>query len=385
MKNKMKNRVIEMKDLCLLWLFLFLLGGIPAGATTISDNKVASGSEELIAFPGAEGFGRNTTGGRGGKVYHVTTLEDGMQAGTLRYALAQTGTRTVVFDVAGTIFLNRPLRITNGDLTIAGQTAPGQGICIARRPVTINANNVIVRYVRFRVGNEGGGEPDGLGSTDCKNVIVDHCSISWSVDECCSVYGGENLTVQWCLVSESLRTAGGHVAGLDLLRSGEGFVGVAGFEQLGCDVLIDVATLGLAVRAVRATHVDAFIPVDAQPIQGLDDLVVAFLGVALGVRILDTEHERALGVAGLSPVEQCGADHADVRNAGRGRAETHTNVFRKFRFGIFNFSHRLHCAAQTGRATTQSPFFFRSVPYCNIFPYLHIGKGVMYEATFFIL
>ena len=187
------------------------------------------------------------------------------------------------------------------------------------------------------------------------------------------------------VIAESLRPAGGHVAGLDLLRSGEGFVGVAGFEQLGCDVLIDVATLGLAVRAVRATHVDAFIPVDAQPIQGLDDLVVAFLGVALGVRILDTEHERALGVAGLSPVEQCGADHADVRNAGRGRAETHTNVFRKFRFGIFNFSHRLHCAAQTGRATTQSPFFFRSVPYCNIFPYLHIGKGVMYEATFFIL
>lgn len=71
MKNKMKNRVIEMKDLCLLWLFLFLLGGIPAGATTISDDELASGTEELIAFPGAEGFGRNTTGGRGGKVYHV--------------------------------------------------------------------------------------------------------------------------------------------------------------------------------------------------------------------------------------------------------------------------------------------------------------------------
>lgn len=162
----------------------------------------------LPAFPGAEGFGRYTTGGRGGKVYHVTTLADGMEKGTLRHALMQQGARTVVFDVAGTIFLNRPLRITTGDLTIAGQTASGQGICIARQPVTINAENVIVRYLRFRVGNEGGGEPDGLCCMDSKDVIIDHCSISWSVDETCSVYGGENLTVQWCLISESLRMAG---------------------------------------------------------------------------------------------------------------------------------------------------------------------------------
>lgn len=181
------------------WIFLILLGGVNIGETVARD---------LPAFPGAEGFGRYTTGGRGGKVYHVTTLEDGIGEGTLRHALMQKGARTVVFDVAGTIFLDRSLRIENGDLTLAGQTAPGQGICIARYPVTIHADNVIIRYLRFRVGNEGGGEPDGLGSTDCKNVIVDHCSISWSVDECCSVYGGENLTVQWCLVSESLRTAG---------------------------------------------------------------------------------------------------------------------------------------------------------------------------------
>lgn len=160
------------------------------------------------AFPGAEGFGRCATGGRGGKVYHVTTLEDGNQAGTLRHALAQKGARTIVFDVAGTIFLNSNLKIANGDLTVAGQTAPGQGVCIARYPVTIQADNVVLRYLRFRVGNEGGGEPDGLGSMDRKNIIVDHCSISWSVDECCSVYGGDNLTVQWCLISESLRTAG---------------------------------------------------------------------------------------------------------------------------------------------------------------------------------
>lgn len=180
--------------ICLLWL----------GMGNVCDVT----ARDLPAFPGAEGFGRYTTGGRGGKVYHVTTLMDGTQEGTLRHALMQQGARTVVFDVAGTIFLNRELRIANGDLTIAGQTAPGQGICIARCPVTITAENVIVRYLRFRVGNENGGEPDGLCCMDSKHVIIDHCSISWSVDETCSVYGGENLTVQWCLVSESLRTAG---------------------------------------------------------------------------------------------------------------------------------------------------------------------------------
>lgn len=162
----------------------------------------------LLAFPGAEGFGRVTTGGRGGKVYHVTTLEDGEQEGTLRYAINQRDTRTIVFDVAGTIFLKSDLRIRYGNLTIAGQTAPEQGICIASYPVVLAADNIILRYLRFRVGNESGGEPDGLGGMENTNVIVDHCSISWSVDECLSVYGGENLTVQWCIASESLRTAG---------------------------------------------------------------------------------------------------------------------------------------------------------------------------------
>ena len=208
MKNEMKNRMNGAYIIRFLCLALFLLPIIPAGASVLPDDEQTETTKELIAFPGAEGFGRNTTGGRGGKVYHVTTLEDGLQEGTLRYALSQEGARTVVFDVAGTIFLDKRLDITNGDLTIAGQSAPGQGVCIARYPVTINADNVIVRYLRFRVGNEGGGEPDGLGSTDCRNLIIDHCSISWSVDECCSIYGGENLTVQWCLVSESLRTAG---------------------------------------------------------------------------------------------------------------------------------------------------------------------------------
>ena len=174
-------------------------------ALCITCSVSSTAQEKLLAFPGAEGFGRYTTGGRGGNVYHVTTLEDDGKTstkGTLRWANAQAGPRTIVFDVSGTIQLKSALKL-NANTTLAGQTAPGDGICIAGYQVTLNKNNII-RYVRFRPGDENGGEPDGLGAMDSENIIVDHCSVSWSVDECLSVYGSKNITVQWCIASQSL-------------------------------------------------------------------------------------------------------------------------------------------------------------------------------------
>ena len=166
------------------------------------------------AFPGAEGFGRYTTGGRGGAVYHVTRLDDDTKPGSFRYACNQSGKRTIVFDVSGTIYLTSELQLKNGNVSILGQTAPGDGICIADYPFTISSSNVIIRYMRFRLGNRKVAyhEGDGLGGMDQANIIIDHCSVSWSVDECLSVYGSKNLTVQWCFVDQSMVDCG-HVKG----------------------------------------------------------------------------------------------------------------------------------------------------------------------------
>lgn len=184
-----------------------MLSGLCLAATAVF------AEEKTPAFPGAEGFGRYVTGGRGGNVYHVTSLADDGSEGTLRWALGKSGAKTIVFDVSGTIHLQSSLDISVGNVTIAGQTAPGDGICVADYPVAIKANNVIVRYMRFRLGNKnvlvnGADGWDAFGGFDHQDWMIDHCSVSWSIDECLSVLGNKNTTVQWCLVAQSLVNSG---------------------------------------------------------------------------------------------------------------------------------------------------------------------------------
>jgi hypothetical protein len=177
-------------------------------------------AQRLISFPGAEGAGKYTSGGRGTAtvpttVFEVTSLADTNTPGTLRYAMSQSATaaphRTVVFRVCGTIHLLTQLRIP-ANTTLAGQTAPGDGICLADRPVTVNGSNVITRFVRFRMGDryqnigmvDGAGSDDAFGGRFNNNTIVDHCTMSWSTDEAFSFYQGDSTTLQWNLISEPL-------------------------------------------------------------------------------------------------------------------------------------------------------------------------------------
>jgi len=166
-------------------------------------------NSQTLAFPGAGGGGIYTTGGRGGKVLYVTSLADDGSVGTLRWALNQKVPRTVIFKISGIIELRSKISIKNGNLTIAGQTAPGDGICIKDHEVFVEADNVIIRYMRFRLGNRDlENESDAFGGRNCRNLMIDHCSMSWSIDEVASFYSNENFTLQWSIIAESLNNSG---------------------------------------------------------------------------------------------------------------------------------------------------------------------------------
>lgn len=160
---------------------------------------------EVPAFPGAEGFGSQTPGGRGGRIFVVTTLADS-GPGSLREAVTAKGPRIAVFGIGGTIELRSSLTIREPFITIAGQSAPGGGICIRGENVTIATNDVVIRHVRFRLGDEHLKEADALSiANGASMVVLDHVSASWSVDETLSPSGTiRDVTVQWSIISESL-------------------------------------------------------------------------------------------------------------------------------------------------------------------------------------
>ncbi|KAA2217459.1 hypothetical protein [Maribacter flavus] len=190
----------------------------------------ASDMGELKAFPGAEGYGKNTTGGRGGMVYHVTNLNNDGQ-GSLRYGMESIkGPRTVVFDVSGYININEPLKIRDGfgNITIAGQTAPGDGVAIRGASIWILDSNVIIRHIKIRpgkdawnphsIGGDGGYEPDdglrivAFTGSSIENVIIDHVTVTWGHDSIIDIeapntdFGtyAKNITIQNCLLGENV-------------------------------------------------------------------------------------------------------------------------------------------------------------------------------------
>ncbi len=168
---------------------------------------------QQLAFPTAAGFGAYSKGGRGGQVLYVTNLND-QGEGSLRWAVEQEGPRTVVFEVSGTILLKTRLSIKNPYITIAGQTAPGDGICLRGETVKIYTHDIIIRYIRVRLGDSKFGEggtnqgKDAIDISVGEDIIIDHCSASWSLDEALSVSSGKptlnRVTVQWCFITEGL-------------------------------------------------------------------------------------------------------------------------------------------------------------------------------------
>ena len=187
-------------------------------ADAVDGSRDGGPTGEVRAFPGARGFGRDASGGRGGQVFHVTHRDD-TGIGSLRDALLASGPRTVVFDVSGDIVLGEPIVVRNGDLTIAGQTAPGDGVTLRGHGIAIEASNVVMRYLRVRVGFEEH-DPNEEAVTALRihtpgdgtprdRIIVDHCSFAWSTRMNLRIRTFpdstiEDVTVQNCVFAEPL-------------------------------------------------------------------------------------------------------------------------------------------------------------------------------------
>ena len=188
------------------YLSFFLLSiSLVASAASVQESPV-------FAFPEALGYGAHATGGRGGVVYYVSRLDDALNSdgtpaeGTLRWALTagDDTPRTVLFQVCGTIYLRSVLKLQHPNVTIAGQTAPGGGICIAGANIYVCKPNVIIRHIRFRAGDIPTKNYPALDVENTRNVMSDHGSFTWSMEECLTLYDTDSTTVQWCIIGEGL-------------------------------------------------------------------------------------------------------------------------------------------------------------------------------------
>lgn len=203
-KGTLKDTTYQAKNLYSMETYYWRVDEKDASGK-ITKGKVWYFRPAQLAFPGAEGYGRFARGGRGGKVVHVTNLNDS-GAGSLREAVNNDiGPRTIIFDVAGVIKLASRLVINQPYVTLAGQTAPGKGITIIAAPLGLTGNDGVVRFIRVRVG--AGRTFDGMGLTGANHSIIDHCSISWTIDEAFSSRGAHNISLQRTLISEALNVA----------------------------------------------------------------------------------------------------------------------------------------------------------------------------------